>query len=262
MLENLHTHTYRCQHASGTEEAYIQQAIAGGLKVLGFSDHTPFLFPDAYRSRIRMLPEQITEYVQTILALKEKYASKIEIRLGLEVEYYPDRMADLLALIEDCGIEYMLLGQHWCGNEQNERYNGHPTDDRELLQRYCAQTIEGMQTGLFSYFAHPDLIHFTGDAAYYRTQMEKLCSAAKALDIPMEINLQGFRTNRHYPNDVFWEIAGEVGCKVVLGSDAHSPDDVADFFSEEKAHKLVEKYQLQLLEHIPIRSYKCGKLIK
>ena len=45
MQENYHTHTYRCRHAIGSEEEYIRKAIDGGLKVLGFSDHTPFLSP-------------------------------------------------------------------------------------------------------------------------------------------------------------------------------------------------------------------------
>ena len=120
MIENYHTHTTRCRHATGTEEEYVLQAIDGGLKVLGYSDHTPFIFPDGYCSSIRMYPEELENYVATILALKEKYAGTIDIRLGLEVEYYPDRMADLLKLIAPYDIEYFILGQHWCGNEQNE----------------------------------------------------------------------------------------------------------------------------------------------
>ncbi len=39
---NLHTHTARCRHAVGTDEAYVQAAIKAGFKVLGFSDHCPF----------------------------------------------------------------------------------------------------------------------------------------------------------------------------------------------------------------------------
>jgi Histidinol phosphatase and related hydrolases of the PHP family len=36
---NWHTHTSRCGHAVGTDEEYVQAAIQGGLKTLGFSDH-------------------------------------------------------------------------------------------------------------------------------------------------------------------------------------------------------------------------------
>ena len=34
---NYHTHTARCRHATGTEEAYIQTALRSGYTVLGLS---------------------------------------------------------------------------------------------------------------------------------------------------------------------------------------------------------------------------------
>lgn len=42
MIANYHTHTWRCMHAEGAEEAYVRQAIRRGLHTLGFSDHTPY----------------------------------------------------------------------------------------------------------------------------------------------------------------------------------------------------------------------------
>ena len=255
MLENYHTHTPLCRHATGNAEEYVLCAIKGGLKDIGFSDHTPFLFPDGYYSHMRMYPDQIQQYAETILALKEKYADVIHVHLGLEVEYYPDRMEALLKLIEPYGIEYMILGQHWCGNEQNEPYNGAATNDETHLIRYCDQIIAAMDTGLFSYIAHPDLLHFVGDENQYRFHMQRLCQKAKDENMPLEINLLGLRGQRHYPREAFWETAGEVGCKAVLGCDAHTPEDVVDPLSEKTARLLAEKYQLELLEHVPIHPY-------
>lgn len=252
MIENYHTHTARCRHAVGLEEEYVQQAIAGGLQVLGFSDHTPFLFPGSYYSHMRMYPEELKDYVTTVLALKEKYAGQIHIRLGLEVEYYPDRIPALLDMIAPFHIEYLLLGQHWCGNEQNEPYNGRPTEDVAQLVRYCDQVIAGMQTGLFSYLAHPDLLHFVGDPEAYATHMTRLCLAAKELCVPLELNFLGLREHRQYPREDFWKIAGEVGCQVVFGSDAHRPQDVADPAIEEAALALVKSHHLHLLDRVPI----------
>ena len=40
MIANYHTHTWRCRHADGTEREYVERAIEGGLKILGFSDRT------------------------------------------------------------------------------------------------------------------------------------------------------------------------------------------------------------------------------
>ncbi len=254
MIENLHTHTVRCRHAVGTEEEYVQQAIAGGLQTLGFSDHTPFLFPGSYYSHMRMYPEELKDYVASVLTLKKKYAGQIHIRLGLEVEYYPDLIPALLDMLAPFGIEYFILGQHWCGNEIDEPYNGRPTEDADLLKRYCDQVIAGMDTGLFSYVAHPDLLNFQGDPDIYATHTTRLCQAAKDRRIPLEINFLGLREGRHYPREAFWEIAGNVSCPVVFGCDAHRPQDLVDPATEEKAMALVSKYHLQLLEHIPLRS--------
>ena len=256
MLENYHTHTARCRHAVGTEEEYVLTAIAGGMTHLGFSDHTPFFFPGDYYSKMRMFPEQFPDYTATVLALKEKYAEKIQIHLGLEVEYYPDRIPALLEYIEPYGIEYLLLGQHWVGNEQNEPYCGAPTDSEMLLARYCDQIIDAMDTGLFSYIAHPDLLKFVGDAQHYRYHMGRLCQAAKEKAMPVEINLLGVQTQRHYPRALFWEIAGDVGCDAVLGCDAHRPEDVWDPVAEAQGRKIAAEHGLRLLENIPVHSWK------
>ena len=74
--------------------------------------------------------------------------------------------------------------------------------------------------------------------------------------MPLEINLAGILTERHYPREDFWEIAGKTGCKVVIGSDAHAPENIILPAAEATAMALVEKYQLQLLEHIPLRPCK------
>ena len=90
MLTNYHTHTTRCGHAEGTEEEYILTALRCGFKVLGFSDHTPWAYATpGFVSSIRMLPSQLDDYVLTLRRLREKYADKLHIRIGLEAEYFP-----------------------------------------------------------------------------------------------------------------------------------------------------------------------------
>ena len=44
-MYNFHNHTYRCGHATGTDEEYVLEAIKNGYEVMGFSDHAPYLFP-------------------------------------------------------------------------------------------------------------------------------------------------------------------------------------------------------------------------
>ena len=99
MTANYHTHTPRCRHASGSENEYIEKALSRGLEVLGFSDHTPYLFPGDYYSTFRMFPEQTEDYFTTIERMKKEYAGKITIYSGLEAEYYPKHFSALIDLI-------------------------------------------------------------------------------------------------------------------------------------------------------------------
>lgn len=253
MIANYHTHTPRCRHAVGAEEAYVKNALEGGLQILGFSDHTPYWFPGDYYTRIRMYPDQLQEYADSVRRLQAEYASRLQIHLGLEVEYYPALFDDLMSRLRDQGIEYILLGQHWCGNEMDEPYNGKCTENKALLEKYCDQVIAAMETGLFTYLAHPDLLHFIGDPKVYDSHMKRLCQAALDTGTPLEINFMGMREGRHYPNRRFWAVAGEVGCPVILGCDAHRPEDVVDPVSEQSALEMVRTFGLSLLETVPLR---------
>ena len=254
MIANYHTHTPRCNHAVGEEIEYVKAAMDGGLQILGFSDHTPQFFPGEYYSRMRMRPWLMDSYVETVMALKAQYAGKLQIHLGLEVEYYPAIFPELMAFLKDTPVEYLLLGQHWNGNEEGEPYNGRPTEDSQLLQRHCDQVIEAIHTGLFTYVAHPDILKFVGDPKVYQQQIRRLCQAAKSCRIPLEINLLGLREERHYPNPLLWEMAAQEGCDVVIGCDAHMPEHTVQPQVEAKALELVHKLGLNLLETVPLQN--------
>lgn len=253
MIANYHAHTFRCHHAYGTEREYVEKAMDRGLQIFGFSDHTPQFFPGDYYSFMRMYPQELTGYCETVRQLQREYAGKIQIPLGLEAEYYPGTWKELLPRLQDAGIEYMILGQHWLGNEQNEHGSGGATADEELLRRYCRQVMDGLDTGKFTYLAHPDLFHFVGDRKAYRQHMKELCRFARQADIPLEINLLGLLYHKHYPNPEFWSLAAEEGCSVILGLDAHDPSHIDNFQPETKALEMVRHYGLNLLETAELR---------
>lgn len=253
MRANYHTHTWRCNHAVGTEEEYVQAALDRGLEILGFSDHSPYIFPGDYYSGFRMRPEALAGYVETVLSLRERYRGRIEIPLGLELEYYPLHLPKLLPVLRDQPIDYVILGQHFVGNEIGDKYSGWLTGDDATLKRYCRQSMEAFQTGLFTCFAHPDLINFCGSLRFYEEQMRLLCREANDCGVPLELNLLGIREGRNYPNRNFWRIAGEEGCRVVLGVDAHDPGAIRNTLAEEKAMEMVREFDLKLMETVQLR---------
>lgn len=254
MIANYHTHTIRCHHAQGTEEQYIQNAIASGIQILGFSDHTPQVYPGGYCSGIRMLPSQLEDYAMTLYVLRQQYRSQIRLHIGLEAEYYPALFADLRELLRDYPVEYLILGQHWGGNEMDEIYVGRPTEDAERLKRYYRQVLDGLDTGLFTYVAHPDVMNFVGDSKVYETQIREFCREIADRYIPLEINFVGIRNGSHYPNPAFWRIAAEENCRVVFGVDAHHPDHFLDADTERKAIEFANEFGITPETTVQLRS--------
>ncbi len=253
---NLHTHTIRCHHASGTDREYVEQAIKAGYTEMGFSDHAPMIFPSDsnYVSHFRMSPADFEGYVNSVLSLKEEYASDIKIYLGLEAEYYPALFEKNLRFYCDYPIDYLIQGQHFIGNEYDlgSVYPSQPFTDENLLRRHIRQTLEGMATGAFTYVAHPDLANFVGDKDVYRYEVERLCCGSKEYNVPLEINFLGFNDNRNYPNRLFWEVVHDVGCDVVVGLDAHSPEVYANGEGRKKLEKWIKKLKIKTMNEMPI----------
>lgn len=252
MIANYHTHTWRCKHASGTERTYVEQAIAAGLKILGFSDHTPYPFPDGHVSGFRMAPEQAEDYFATISGLKQEYAGQIEIHIGVEAEYYPAHFDALLEFLSAYPCEYLLLGQHFTNDETDGVYAGWATDEEAVLARYVDQVLAGMATGRFAYVAHPDLVNWQGSRQVYEGHMTRLCQGAAELGVPLELNFLGLREGRCYPDRDFWRIAGEMGNRAVLGCDAHQPESLNCSRTEAAARALAAEFGVPVLETVPL----------
>ena len=76
MIANYHTHTWRCLHAAGTEREYVENAIKGGYKILGFSEDECMAFGDHMNDEGMLRacghPRAVANAVPAILGLAEK----------------------------------------------------------------------------------------------------------------------------------------------------------------------------------------------
>ena len=248
MNYNFHTHTYLCGHASGIPEEYIQRAIRCGIQYLGFSDHAPMLIGGNEKIATRMKASEIEGYVAELKRLREKYKDQIDLSIGLEIEYYPSFFSETLKRIKEFDIEYLILGQHFSREERSGyQYVTAPIADEDDFKEHVAQVVEGIHSKVFTYVAHPDVFHFTGDQALYRQEMRKICVASRECNVPLEINMLGIRDHRNYPTPLFWEMAGEEKCPVTFGFDAHDVQNVYDEVSLMQAKELVRKFDLQYI---------------
>lgn len=241
MNYNYHTHTFRCNHASGEDEEYVIRAIEGGIKYMGFSDHMPLKFSDGTQSRYRVPLESAEEYCNSIKSLADKYKDEIDIKVGFELEYYECCFNEMVKNAIEYGAEYLIVGQHFTLPENT----GVPgtiieTSDKAYLEQYVECILSAIKSGYITYIAHPDIINFIGDESYYLEKITEIAVASKKYDVPLEINFLGMRKNRLYPARRFWKIVGKIGSPVTFGCDAHSPNDVYDPESVMKAKAIVK----------------------
>ncbi len=263
MKANYHTHTKRCHHAIGSDEDYVRSAIAGGFTVLGFSDHTPWRYESDYVAGMRMKPDMFADYKQSVLALKEAYQGKIEILLGLEVEYFPKYMDWLKEFVHREGLDYIIFGNHFCQSDESGVYYGRACADDRYLRRYVEDCIAGMDTGLYLYLCHPDL--FMRARTEFDAQCEEasyqICEHAKQVGIPLEYNLEGLLYNdlhhvEEYPHHRFWEVAKQVGNQVIIGVDAHSNQSLENpRYWDQAVHYLDDVLQIERLDHLECKGF-------
>lgn len=233
---NYHTHTKRCNHASDEDdEEYVKEAMKVGIKVLGFSDHCPFI--DVEKLIVRMSVDELDEYFNSIDSLREKYKGRCEILKGLECEYYPNHLKELKEYKEK--TDYLILGQHFqTVDEKDYLKYCYKFADEEIAKKYTQSLCEGIGTGLFTYVAHPDYYLSSTDDVNdtFIDCAKKILTKAQEKDIPLEINFgnglkkHNYKQGTHYgyPNRLFWQIAKDYKIRCVVGFDAHSTQSFKD----------------------------------
>ena len=256
LTTNFHTHTYRCKHAVGDVDDYCRQALADELTVLGFSDHAPL--PDGRWDSVRMRMDQLDDYCRAIDVARDRFPG-LRILKGLECEYvaeFAETYRDLF--LGEHEMDYLIGGAHWYPYEGSWVGLYGPEMDAAMLRAYADYVIESMESGLFTFIAHPDLF---GNAYHIWDAEAEACSramlsAAADLDVPLEINGYGFRKplidtpegpRYKYPWLPFWELVAEYDISVVVSSDAHEDYNVAADL--EQAECIARDLGLRVLEN-------------
>jgi len=237
MLVDYHIHTRLCKHANGVPEDYVEQAIKKGLIEIGFADHNPM--PEDYDPENRMKINQLSEYIDMINRLKNKY-SNISVKLGIEVDYFPKYVDYVKKIIDENEFDYVLGSVHFLGSWgiDNEEYidEFERRDINEVYKEYFNTVKEAAESKIFDVIAHFDVIKKFGykpENGYVDVAMGALESIKKN-DICLEVNTSGLRKEAKeiYPNDEILYKAYELDIPIVLGSDSHDPSEVGWHFDE------------------------------
>ena len=120
LLYESHSHTPLCKHATGMPSDYAAMAEARGLKGIIVTCHAPL--PDNLGIEHRMAPGQYEEYIDLVAAARAEFAGRVDVRLGLESDFFPgiERWAEQLHA--RVPLHHVLGSVHMQVTHYKERY--------------------------------------------------------------------------------------------------------------------------------------------
>lgn len=237
MRTDYHLHTPLCGHATGAPRDYVLAAQRAGLAEIGFSDHNPM--PTQFDDW-RMAPDQLGEYLDMIESARREFPD-YPIRLGLECDFIPGYEDHIRHLAAKAKWDYLIGSVHYITPEWDvdnpkhlKRWKEEPVE--EIWQRYFDAYTLLVQSRLFDFLAHPDLVKKFGHRPagdLTRFYLPMLDAAAEAGAI-LEVSTAGLRKEVHeiYPSRDFLLAARARDIRIVINSDAHQPEEVAYEFDQ------------------------------
>ncbi|MDB6094205.1 MAG: histidinol phosphatase [Verrucomicrobia bacterium] len=230
LLYESHSHTPLCKHAVGSPTEYAAVAEAHGLKGIIFTCHCPL--PDRFSEHVRMRPEEFDRYVEMVAQAREVFAGRVDVRLGLESDYYPGVEPWLERLHARVPLHHVLGSVHPQVPDYRRLY--FTGDWFEYQKLYFDHLARSAESGLYDTLAHPDLIKNESpsdwDFARIQSHIERALDRIAASGVAMELNTSG--ANKAIPeinpSPTMLRLILARGIPVVLGADAHRPTRVGD----------------------------------
>jgi histidinol-phosphatase (PHP family) len=238
MKFDLHTHHYRCGHAQGEIHDYIEAAIKADMQVIGISDHSPFFAHESEQQfpQIAMAKQEFPLYVAEVLQLKQQYASKINVLLGVESDFFHEHAEIYRLQYAKYPFDYIIGSVHVSGGVSifnKNRWNDIREDEvlrhKEEYYRYIQLSAK---SGMFQVLGHIDAMK-----AYYpefsnvRTPIvDETLQIISEYGVAIEVNTSGSTklVGGWYPTDDILERALYYAVDITFGSDAHVPSRVGD----------------------------------
>ena len=177
----------------------------------------------------------LDDYVQVVEAVK---AAGLPVVLGLEVDYYQDRMDDVADLLDGYPFDVLLGSVHWLGTWRFDVLSDPQVqaewDHRQIDQvwdEYTRAIEELAASGVCDVLAHPDLVKITGRRPDVPDEFyDRITEAAVSSGMAAEVSSAGWRkpVGEEYPAPPLLRRFVAQGVPLTTASDAHTLPDVAE----------------------------------
>ena len=275
-LSCLHTHTVFCDGKADVE-AMCCAAHAKGFSSLGFSSHAPITKKTGIISDWHIKEEKLNEYIDTVEAARKRWKGKLEIFLGMEVDYIKGYCGPADPDIQALPMDYFIGSIHYLISPKNgEPFNAdeYPEnfvnvlahfdhDGKALCEAYYDAFNSMVSDGGSDILGHIDLIKknnglynfFSADESWYkkilvktadiialaRSEAEKNGGSAPVAEVNTGAIIRGY-TAEPYPSPDLLKLLKERNVPLVLNADAHAPEHLGGAYETARQFMLEAGY--------------------
>ncbi|QSX04924.1 histidinol-phosphatase [Sedimentibacter sp. zth1] len=250
---NIHTHTNYCDGINSAEEMVLE-AINLGLKTIGISTHGPLPF----KAKWAVADDQIDDYINEVNMLKIKYKGKIEVLLGMEMDYFVDLEYNHVSNELINRLDYWIGSIHYLGrfgdmtpwtvdasyekfmDGINFSYNGNAKKAIDDYYFYLGEMVRKYEPTVVG---HLDLVKktnrnnmiFNEKDVWYKEAvcscLDKIQTTKSVVEINTGAIARGF-LKEQYPSSWILEEINNREIPITINSDAHSFENLTCSFKQ------------------------------
>lgn len=255
LTTSYHTHNRFCD-GEGEIAEYLEAAAGAGLEAVGVSSHAPLTFPNDHAMRAG----DLLAYCAEVERLRESYAGRLRVHLGVEFDFIPEHAAPLWEIVAPFRFEFLIGGVHFIGHDaggapwafditrQGFEQGLHGIfggDIRALVAAYYERVRSLAAWNRVAIVAHLDHIktwnddgrYFSEDEGWYRNEVEATLQACAQAGLIVEFNTSGWRRPAAAAHPSPWIVRRCLSLEIplVVTADAHKPAHIAAFYPEAEA---------------------------
>jgi histidinol-phosphatase (PHP family) len=187
-----------------------------------------------------MSRHELPHYVEEMLRIREHYADRITVRLGVESDYVMGWDDHYRRLWQQYPLDYVIGSVHWLDTWSIFDAVLPPGRTRaDIYEEYLLTTQAAARSGAYDIIGHLDCLKTRGhiEDLSITPLLEETVRVLAAAGVAIELNTSGWRKDFAdcFPCAELLACCRHYGVPATLGSDAHRPPDVgADFEQAER----------------------------
>lgn len=282
----IHTHTNFCDGKDDVE-TMCRAAAEKGLVSIGFSSHAPVgrktgLGPDQWH----LAEERLDEYISEVHAAKKRWEGRLEVYLGLEIDFVAGRCGPADADFQALPLDYIIGAVHYVASPKNGEFMSvdspldyfkpdferlFDNDGESLIRAYFEAYKAMLKAGGWDIAGHLDLVKrnngifpfFSPESPLYSGLLLETAAlaaeTAAAANAVIEVNTGGMNRgsiSEPYPSPAALKRLGELNAPLLISADAHRGEDLDGHYEDAVSAMIAAGYRETFIFAGPGRGWK------